>query len=54
MTFEEAIAKLKSVENTCYDIHGEFRSYDDDVWAENTITIINELTEVIKFLEEQK
>jgi hypothetical protein len=54
MTFEEAIAKLKSVENTCYDIHGEFRSYDDDNWAENTLAIIDELTEVIKFLEEQK
>lgn len=54
MTFEEAITKLKSVENTCYDIHGEFRSYDDDNWAENTLAIIDELTEVIKFLEEQK
>lgn len=52
MTFDEAISKLRNVENVCYDIHGEFRSYDDDGWAENTLAIIDELAEVITFLKE--
>ena len=52
MTFDEAISKLQNVESVCYDIHGEFRSYDDDRCAENTLAIIDELSEVITFLKE--